>query len=197
MKKSFLILSAIAGIATASMVFVSCNSDAKAEKTGEVIISKDSLIKRGAYLVNAVGCDDCHSPKIFTPTGFEIDMEHRFGGHPAKSTLGKANTGVIKDGYMLFALDLTSAVGPWGQSYAANISSDETGIGNWTEEQFFRALREGKSKGLKESRPLLPPMPWFVYRNFSDTDIRAIFAFLKSTKPVENRVPAPKAPNEL
>ena len=144
-----------------------------------------------------MGCDDCHSPKIFTPTGFEIDMEHRFGGHLAASKLGKPNTGVIKDGYMLFALDLTSAVGPWGQSYAANISSDATGIGNWTEEQFFRALREGKSKGLKESRPLLPPMPWFVYKNLNDTDIKAIFAFLKSTKPVENRVPGPKAPNEL
>ena len=124
-------------------------------------------------------------------------MEHRFGGHLADSKLGKPNTGVMKDGYMLFALDLTSAVGPWGQSYSANISSDATGIGNWTEEQFFRALREGKSKGLKESRPLLPPMPWFVYKNLSDTDIKAIFAFLKSTKPVENRVPGPKAPNEL
>ncbi len=197
MKKSILILTTIASIAIASIGLFSCNSDAKAGSTGEVIISKDSLIKRGSYLVNSIGCDDCHSPKIFTPTGFEIDMEHRFGGHLAPSKLGKANTGVIKDGYMLFALDLTSAVGPWGQSYSANISSDPTGIGNWTEEQFFRALREGKSKGLKESRPLLPPMPWFVYKNLNDTDIRAIFAFLKSTKPVENRVPGPKAPNEL
>jgi len=197
MKKSLLILTAIAGIVTASIAFVSCTSDAKAGNTSEVIISKDSLVKRGSYLVNSMGCDDCHSPKIFTPTGFEIDMEHRFSGHLSPSKLGKPNTGVIKDGYMLFALDLTSAVGPWGQSYAANISSDPTGIGNWTEEQFFRALREGKSKGLKESRPLLPPMPWFVYKNLNDTDIRAIFAFLKSTKPVENRVPGPKAPNEL
>ena len=197
MKKSFVLFTAIAGMITASIAFVSCNSDVKAGSTGEVVISKDSLIRRGSYLVNAVGCDDCHSPKIFTPTGFEIDMERRFMGHPADSKLGKANTGVIKDGYMLFALDLTSAAGPWGQSYAANISSDATGIGNWTEEQFFRALREGKSKGLKEARNLLPPMPWFVYKNFSDTDIRAIFAFLKSTKPIENRVPAPKAPNEL
>ena len=73
---------------------------------------------------------------------------------------------------------------PIGIVRTSNITPDpERGIGNWTEEQFFRALREGKSKGLKESRPLLPPMPWFVYKNFSDTDIRAIFAFLKSTKP--------------
>jgi len=124
-------------------------------------------------------------------------MEHRFSGHLANSPKSKVNTSVMKDGWVLFAMDLTSAVGPWGQSYAANISSDATGIGNWTEEQFFRALREGKSKGLKEARPLLPPMPWFVYKNMSDTDIKAIFAYLKTTKPVENRVPGPKTLAEL
>ena len=181
---------------TLSFALISCtNTSAKPE--GVVIISQDSLIKRGSYLVNAIGCDDCHSPKIFGPGGMEIDMEHRFSGHLANSPLGKPNTGVMKDGYMLFAMDLTSAVGPWGQSYSANISSDETGIGNWTEEQFFRALREGKSKGLKESRPLLPPMPWFVYKNMSDTDIKAIFAYLKTSKPVENRVPGPKSLKDL
>jgi hypothetical protein len=162
-----------------------------------VIISKDSMMKRGSYLVSAMGCDDCHSPKKMGPNGPELDMEHRFGGHLANAPLGKPNTSVMKDGYMLFAMDLTSAVGPWGQSYSANISSDETGIGNWSEEQFMTAIREGKSKGLKEGRPLLPPMPWFVYRNLSDTDLKSIFAFLKTTKPVANRVPGPKSLKEL
>ena len=179
-----------------SLALISCTSTSAESKT-EVVISQDSLIKRGSYLVNSIGCDDCHSPKIFGPKGMEIDMEHRFSGYLANSPLGKPNTGVLKDGYMLFAMDLTSAVGPWGQSYSANISSDGTGIGNWTEEQFFRALREGKSKGLKESRSLLPPMPWFVYKNMSDLDIKAIFAYLKTTKPVENRVPDPKSLKEL
>ena len=179
-----------------SLALISCTSTSAESKT-EVVISQDSLIKRGSYLVNSIGCDDCHSPKIFGPKGMEIDMEHRFSGYLANSPLGKPNTRVLKDGYMLFAMDLTSAVGPWGQSYSANISSDGTGIGNWTEEQFFRALREGKSKGLKESRSLLPPMPWFVYKNMSDLDIKAIFAYLKTTKPVENRVPDPKSLKEL
>jgi len=195
MKKTILILAALTG--TVILGLIACTSGAAKTENDAVIISKDSLVKRGSYLVNAMGCDDCHSPKIFSPQGFEIDMEHRFSGHIAGGKLGKPNTSVMKDGYMLFAMDLTSAVGPWGQSYAANISSDATGIGNWTEEQFFRAIREGKSKGLKESRPLLPPMPWFVYKNLNDTDIKAIFAFLKSTKPVENRVPGPKPLAEL
>jgi hypothetical protein len=198
MKKSFFVLTGIVATAIASFLVVSCNSHASAENpVGEAVISQDSLVKRGSYLVNAMGCDDCHSPKKFGPNGMEFDMENRFAGHLADSKLGKANTTVMKEGYMLFALDLTSAVGPWGQSYAANISSDATGIGNWTEEQFFRAIREGKSKGLKESRPLLPPMPWFVYKNLNDTDLKAIFAFLKSTNPVQNRVPGPKTLAEL
>lgn len=197
MKKTIFILAALTAAVAGSIIFMSCNSNANAGTTGEVVISPDSLVRRGSYLVNAIGCDDCHTPKKFGPNGMELDMEHRFGGHLAGSPLGKPNTGVMKDGYMLFALDLTSTVGPWGQSYAANISSDATGIGNWTEEQFFRAIREGKSKGLKEARPLLPPMPWFVYKNLNDTDIKAIFAYLKSTKPVENRVPGPKALTEL
>lgn len=196
MKKTFLILALFTG--AISFALIACTpSGAKQSDNSEATLSQDSLIKRGSYLVNAMGCDDCHSPKTMGPNGPELDMEHRFGGHLANAPLGKPNTSVMKDGYMLFAMDLTSAVGPWGQSYAANISSDETGIGNWSEEQFFRAIREGKSKGLKESRPLLPPMPWFVYKNLNDTDLKAIFAFLKSTKPVQNVVPGPKALAEL
>src|SRR5258705_9636895 len=191
MKKTLFILAAILTGVTSGLV--SCTSTS-AKSEGNIVISQDSLIKRGSYLVNAIGCDDCHSPKKFGPGGsMEIDLEHRFSGHLGNDALGRPNKTVMKDGYVLFAMDLTSAVGPWGQSYSANISSDETGIGNWTEEQFFRALREGKSKGLKESRALLPPMPWFAYKNLSDPDIKSIFAFLKSTKPVENRVPGPKS----
>jgi hypothetical protein len=147
--------------------------------------------------VNSIGCDDCHTPKKFGPTGMELDIEKRFGGHPSDAPMAKPNTSVFKDGYMLFAMGLTSAVGPWGQSYAANISSDATGIGNWTEEQFMTAIRFGKYKGAKDGRDLLPPMPWFMYKNLSDTDLKAIFAYLKTTKPVENRVPAPKLLKEL
>jgi hypothetical protein len=35
-------------------------------------------------------------------------------------------------------------------------------------------------------------MPWFIYRNMNDEDLKSIFAYLKTTKPVENRVPVPR-----
>jgi hypothetical protein len=194
MKKTILILAVITG--AISLALIAC-ADGAAKTENAVVISQDSLIKRGSYLVNSIGCDDCHSPKIMGPQGPEIDMEHRFGGHQANSPIGKINKNVMNEGWILLNMDLTSSVGPWGQSYSANISSDPTGIGNWTEEQFIRALREGKSKGLEEGRPLLPPMPWFVYKNMNDTDLKAIFAYLKTSKPVENRVPGPKSLKEL
>ena len=88
---------------------------------------------------------------------------------------------------------------PWkpGDTFAANITSHETGIGNWTEEQFRKAFTEGKSKGLEGTRPILPPMPWANYINIVDEDLKAIFAYLKSTNPVENAVPNPIPPGEL
>lgn len=193
MKKTILCLTIIS-MATAT--FIACKNSS-AEISQPEPISNDSLIRRGSYLVNAMGCDDCHSPKRFGPNGPELIEDQRFAGHLANSPVGKVDPNVFKNGWILLGMDGTSAVGPWGISFAANISSDPTGIGNWSEEQFLRAIREGKAKGLAEGRPLLPPMPWFVYKNLTDDDIRSIFAYLKTSKPVSNVVPAPQALSEL
>jgi hypothetical protein len=150
-------------------------------------------VKRGEYLVSIIGCDDCHSPKRMGPMGPEIIPELRLSGYPSKRPIMKADANVVNQGWAMFVPDLTSSVGPWGMSFSANITSDETGIGNWTEENFLRAIREGKYKGLESSRPLLPPMPWFIYKNMKDDDLKSIFAYLKTIKPVENVVPAPKS----
>lgn len=75
---------------------------------------------------------------------------------------------------------MTAWTGPWGISYSANLTPDETGTGNWTEEQFIRAIREGKSKGLQNGRSLLPPMPWQTLRIMKDEELKAIFAYLKN-----------------
>ncbi len=72
-----------------------------------------------------------------------------------------------------------------------------TGIGGWTEEQFKKALTEGKWKGMDGNRTLLPPMPWQNFANFTNEDVKAIFLFLKSTKPIENVEPPVKTFAEL
>jgi hypothetical protein len=190
MRKFIIVLSLVAPIAMVAWV-ASHNSVSKSEKKQRTL-SRAELIKRGEYLVSTIGCDDCHSPKTMGPMGPEIIPELRLSGYPSGRPLQKPDSHVVKQGWILFGQDLTSAVGPWGVSFAANITSDPTGIGNWKEEQFIKALREGKWKGLDNSRPLLPPMPWFVYKNMTDDDLKSIFAFLKSTRPVENLVPVPK-----
>lgn len=189
MRKTVLNLTAIAAII--SIVFVACQ-DSTASEEKNVSLTKEEMVKRGAYLVNSIGCDDCHSPKRMGADGPELIPELRLSGYPSDRPITKADTNVVKNGWMLFSDDLTTSVGPWGQSFAANLTSDATGTGNWKEEQFIKAIREGKFKGLDNTRPLLMPMPWFVYRNLTDDDLKSIFAFLQTTKPVNNVVPAPK-----
>lgn len=197
MKKISIILAAFTGIVVVAAV--ACNSSKTESKNNEGIAevpSQETLIQRGQYLVTIMGCNDCHSPKIMTPHGPEIDSAHMLSGHPASMPVAKVEPSQLQS-WVLFNQNLTAFAGPWGMSFAANLTSDATGIGNWTEAQFFKAIREGKYKGLDNSRPLLPPMPWTMYRNASDDDLRAVFAYLKSTAPVENRVPVPIPPDRI
>ncbi len=170
------------------LILTGCDNNHSAVTTAPGLDSI-SLLERGKYLVNAMGCDDCHSPKKMGANGPEIIQELRFSGYPSSQKLPPADTNAIKNGWALFVGDLTAAVGPWGTTYAANISGDETGIGTWSEKQFFNAIRKGKFKGMDGGRMLLPPMPWQNYAKLNDTDLKAIYTFLKSTKGVDNIVP--------
>jgi len=179
-KVIFLTIGVIAG--TVLLINVSCHETGKEEKM-------EKMVKRGEYLVTTIGCDDCHSPKKMGPHGPEVDMELRFSGYPSSRPLAAFDTTTAKS-WALMNQDLTACVGPWGISFAGNITSDATGIGNWTEEQFVKCIREGKWKGLDNSRPLMPPMPWQNFSKLTDEDLRSIYRFLKTTKPVKNTVPA-------
>lgn len=159
-------------------------------------ISKDSLIKNGAYLVTILGCNDCHSPKRIGAQGPEVIPELMLSGFQSSSQLPRMPVEALKNGWSLFYPDLTASVGPWGVSFAANLTPDETGIGNWSLEQFKIAMTKGKSKGLENGRPLLPPMPTQNYANMKDADVEAIYAYLMSVSPVKNVVPVNIPPSQ-
>ena len=159
-------------------------------------LTKEEQIAKGKYLVEISGCHDCHSPKKMTDMGPVPDENLLLSGHPADQPIPSYDKNIVKD-WALMNHSLTAAVGPWGVSFAANITSDGTGIGNWTYEQFENAMRKGWYKGLEGSRPLMPPMPWQGFANFTDEDLRAVFAFLQSTKPVKNVVPAYISPDQM
>jgi hypothetical protein len=80
-------------------------------------------------------------------------------------------------------------------SFTANLTPDvETGLGSWTEEMFIATMKTGRHQG--KGRPVLPPMPYQNVAQLSDSDIKAVFAYLRSLPPVSNRVPAPIDPPE-
>lgn len=176
----------------AAILLTACTGTAPAPEPTPTPTPADVTL-RGQYLVNIMGCHDCHSPKLMGPQGPYPDPDRLLSGHPAQEPLPPLDPNA-NPGWAHMTMGLTAAHGPWGTSFAANLTSDDTGIGTWTEEQFKRALKQGLYKGLEGSRPLLPPMPWQNFKDITDEDVHAIFTYLRSTRPVENVVPAPIPP---
>ncbi len=152
---------------------------------------KKAMIERGRYLVTIGGCNDCHSPKKMTPHGPVPDEDRLLSGHPANEKLPDVPTNLFGPDKWggITNNNLTGWVGLWGTSYASNLSPDpETGTGVLNEDLFIRILRTGKFMG--GGRDILPPMPWYDIGKLTDADLKAIFSYLKSIKPVKNEVPA-------
>lgn len=179
-------------------VLFACNDQPAAQPSYNQPTPSEDIIKRGEYLVQISGCNDCHSPKKMGNNGPELIPELLLSGYAKNTPLPEANKKDLGLGMASFAPDLTAAIGPWGTSFAANLTPDSTtGIGSWTEAQFKIALTRGKYKGQESGRQLLPPMPWFNYVNMKDEDIKAVFSYLKSIKPVSNAVPLPLSPEKI
>jgi hypothetical protein len=191
-------------LAALAALACSCNSKEPSAKSEPDInterkLEGAELARRGEYIMTTSLCHDCHSPKKMTPQGPIVDSARLLSGHPAgmpQPPIDKA--ALTPGGWVLMGPDITSFVGPWGISYAANLTPDTaTGLGNWTEEMFLRTLRTGKHMGMDNGRPILPPMPWEFVGKMTDEDLRAVFAYLKSLPAINNRVPAPVPPNEV
>jgi hypothetical protein len=169
------------------------------ENVTKPVLEGEQLVARGEFLMTVGGCNDCHTPKVFDQHGMHLDSSKLFSGHPAGSPLPAVSPDALKPGqWYQMAPDVTAFAGPWGISYAANLTPDSTtGIGAWSEETFTRTLRTGKHLGMENGRPILPPMPWYNLAKLSDDDFQAIYAYLRSLPPVVNRVPGPVPPNEV
>lgn len=119
-------------------------------------------VKRGAYLTNhRNACVACHSP---------LNEMHL----PQAGQLGAGGRKFSRED------------GLPGNLYATNLTPDkETGLGNWTDGEIARAVREGVSK---DGHALFPLMPYPNYREMSDEDLEAIIAYLRSLPPIKNEV---------
>ena len=130
-----------------------------------VAMTQEQKVARGEYLTTIMACNDCHTPGTFYGAP---DFSRKLAG----SELGW--------------------VGPWGTSYARNLTPDhETGIGTWTEDDIVKTIRTGQRA---DGSALLPPMPWPMYTNLTDEDAYCIAAYLKSLPPVTHAVPTKLPP---
>lgn len=140
-------------------VFAICASPAHAA---------DQRVERGRYLVQIIGCGDCHTP------GYLI-------GHPdMKRMLGGSDVGFAIPGMGVF-------VGP-------NLTPDkQTGLGAWTEQQIVTAITTGVRP---DGRVLAPIMPSQDFSHLTKTDAQSIAAYLKSLPALSNKAAGPFGPNE-
>jgi len=133
--------------------------------------STPARMERGQYLVNSVmGCLGCHS---------EIDSR-RPGAPPIEGRLGAGTK-------------WADANLPW--LVAPNITPDkETGAGNWTDDMFARAIREGIGH---DGRALFTVMPYQNYRALPDEDLASVIVYIRSIPAVKNELPATQIPFPL
>lgn len=148
---------------------------------------------RGRYLVATSGCMDCHTPLKMGPNGPEPDLSRQLSGHPQGLVMPPVPPLPAGPWLVVSSATNTAFAGPWGVSFSANLTPDaETGLGRWSVNDFKQTIRSGRHLG--RGRPVLPPMPIPVYNNFSDEDLEAVFAYLRTLPPVQNNVPEPWAP---
>jgi mono/diheme cytochrome c family protein len=180
----------LAAFAVCAALFSVSSLEGQSAKKAAPVSKK---VERGKYLVAILACGDCHTPKRMGPNGPEDDPTRLLMGHPEGAKIQPLPKLADTPWMAATNLDGTVWLGPWGISFAMNLTPDEnTGIGSWSEAAFVGSIKTGKHMGA--SRPILPPMPWPAYRNLSDEDLSSIYAYLRTIKPIRNRIPDPAPP---
>jgi hypothetical protein len=132
------------------------------------------VLERGGYLFNSVlGCPVCHSERDWSSVGAP-PMPPIGAGRPCgqsdQSPLGLAEGGGFP-----------------GTICFRNITSDkDTGIGEWTDGEVMRAIREGIDR---DGNAMFPIMPYFIYADLSDADTQAVIAYVRTLQPVNRPLP--------
>ena len=179
MYRNFLIFCATL-LVVGSIIALSINS----------VQSQSDMVQRGKYLVDTVGaCGHCHTPRA----GAEYNMDMYLAGHPANASYPRYNFSMMQQGiFILTSTQMTAFSGPFGTSFASNLTPDnETGLGEWTEAMFIQAMRTGLHQGVAGNRKIFPPMPTKHYAQMNDEDLKAIWAYLRTIKSVKNEVSSP------
>jgi len=176
----------LCGVAAGVVALLFASVTGQAQQRAGGAAASGVSVDRGKYLVNITGCHDCHSPKS---QGMTPDPARLLSGRPSTTPIpSKA------DGEVHASLDLTAWWGPWGQTVASNLTPDTaTGMPakGYNEKTFVATMRSGKKPN---GTMVMPPMPLDVYQNLTDDDLRSIWAYLATLKPIRNAVLAGTTP---
>ena len=164
-----ILLLVIIAVPAAGLGYLYFRKPAQAPASAIKVAMTPERIARGKVIFqNVSDCDGCHSERDFT----------RVGGPVVETGRGR--------GTILSSL-MTSLP---GTVVAANITPDpETGLGNWSDGEKIRAIREGVDR---DGRALFPMMPYTDYRNMSDEDVESLVAYMNSLAPIKNPLPPTK-----
>ncbi|MDH3534031.1 MAG: c-type cytochrome [Gammaproteobacteria bacterium] len=148
------------------------NLDAPEAEPGTYAPENRDQVKHGEYLVELLGCGACHTDGAL---GGDPDTERPLAG----SRTGIAYTNPLEHRFP-------------GVVYPSNITPDEeTGIGGLSDVQIAQAIRAGVGS---HAGRRITVMPWQGYARMSEADINAIVSYLRSIKPIRNKVPAAVPP---
>jgi len=135
------------------------------------------LLARGTYLVEHVLlCNDCHS-----------ERDWGYYGGPPRLPYGAGRECMTRQTKTI-GIRVSEGQGNFpGVLCIRNITPDpESGIGEWSDGELIRAIREGVDH---QGNGLFPIMPYFIYRSLSDRDAEAVVAYMRSLKPVRAERP--------
>ena len=165
--RKLIALTAICAVIIMTTYFSACNNKKSTTKETSDKDSVKKVLERGEYLsLHVAGCVDCHSKRDFT----------KFSGPVIPGTEGGGG----------FVFD--EKLGLPGKIFGRNITPDnETGIGTWTDDDILKAMTQGISKN---GDTLFPLMPYIQYNHMAKEDLLSIIAYIKTWKPIRNKVPA-------
>jgi len=187
----FVGLAAVIAIATGACDRRAPESSAQSSEVATAVA--ESPLDRGRHLVTVLACNECHTPFAMGPNGPAPDMTRMLSGHPESLVMPPPPQLPPGPWLTISSATNTAYAGPWGVTYAPNLTPDQnTGLGIWTEEMFVTAMKTGKHMGT--SRTIQPPMPWQAYGQLPEADLKAIYTYLRSIPPIVNRVPEYQPP---
>lgn len=127
--------------------------------------ARNDSVAYGKYLAKVGGCHECHTP------------------HDEK-------------GQLIAGMDFAGGwemKGPWGRNFTANLTPHaETFVGRATREEFIGRFKSFAN--MNASNAPVPPkgrntiMPWLAYSGMTEQDLGAIYDYLKTVKPIDNKV---------